>query len=299
MAMQTTGFISLFDIQEEFGGTNPISINEYYNSASGIPSSGLISLADFYGTSNAYDATTASGTSVINGQSNLQEIVLSDYVSAGGTFLIPSGFWIWSNSTSTPAIKVDVANVTIENYGKIIGKGGSGAAGWSGSGQAGGPAINITATGVTINNYNNAYIAGGGGGGAISDGGSGSGGGGGGGAGGGGNGGQLNAYGYTNPHNSGGQGGGAGGGGGTYGVDWAGGGWWAGYGGGGGRILPGTGGGNGGSAGNPGGNATHGGGGGWGARGGSAGGYPGGAGGAAISGTSRTLNNSGIIYGSV
>ena len=51
MVLQSSGAISLNDIQNEFGGSNPIGINEYYSVASGIPSSGTISLNQFYGTS--------------------------------------------------------------------------------------------------------------------------------------------------------------------------------------------------------------------------------------------------------
>ena len=55
MALQTSGAISLADVQTEFGGNNPISLSEYYGVASGIPSSSTISLGDFYGKS-AYTA---------------------------------------------------------------------------------------------------------------------------------------------------------------------------------------------------------------------------------------------------
>jgi hypothetical protein len=51
MTLQSSGPISLLDVQNEFGGSNPIGINEYYGRAAGIPSSGTISLADFYGKS--------------------------------------------------------------------------------------------------------------------------------------------------------------------------------------------------------------------------------------------------------
>lgn len=52
MPLQTSGAISLLDIANEFGGSTPHSINEYYGVASGVPSSGAIDFADFYGTSN-------------------------------------------------------------------------------------------------------------------------------------------------------------------------------------------------------------------------------------------------------
>ena len=55
--LQTTGAISLLNIQTEFGGANPISLNEYYlnglyttgTGAAGIPTSGQIALNQFYG----------------------------------------------------------------------------------------------------------------------------------------------------------------------------------------------------------------------------------------------------------
>lgn len=59
MALQSSGAISLLDIQNEFGGSNPIGINEYYrggayvpSSQTSIPTSGTIDFADFYGTSS-------------------------------------------------------------------------------------------------------------------------------------------------------------------------------------------------------------------------------------------------------
>lgn len=51
MTFQSSGPIGLNDVQTEFGGSNPIDINEYYGK-SGIPASGTISLNDFYGKSN-------------------------------------------------------------------------------------------------------------------------------------------------------------------------------------------------------------------------------------------------------
>lgn len=64
MALQSSGAISLYDIQNEFGGSNPISISEYYGVASGIPSSGTISIGDFYGASAA---STGSSTIQVRG----------------------------------------------------------------------------------------------------------------------------------------------------------------------------------------------------------------------------------------
>jgi hypothetical protein len=59
MTLPSSGAISLQDIQTVFGGDNPIGINEYYlngiyttgDGAAGIPTSGTISLNNFYGKS--------------------------------------------------------------------------------------------------------------------------------------------------------------------------------------------------------------------------------------------------------
>jgi hypothetical protein len=51
MTLQASGAISLANVQTEFGGSNPIGINEYYAAAAGVPGSGTISLNNFYGKS--------------------------------------------------------------------------------------------------------------------------------------------------------------------------------------------------------------------------------------------------------
>ena len=65
MALQSSGAISLANIQTEFGGSNPISMNEYYrggglvpSSVTAVPASGTIDMADFYGTSNVSPMST-------------------------------------------------------------------------------------------------------------------------------------------------------------------------------------------------------------------------------------------------
>lgn len=61
MPLQTSGTISLANIQTEFGGANPIAISEYYAGGTyvpagtsgtngAVPSSGQISFSKFYGT---------------------------------------------------------------------------------------------------------------------------------------------------------------------------------------------------------------------------------------------------------
>jgi len=337
MPLPSSGAISLNEIHIEVGGTtgSQVSLNDTDVRALISSTAGTqIDFDDFYGASSAVTLTSG-GT--VNGQDQRQEITVSSFISSGGTLIIPSSIWVWSNSTSTAALTIDIP-CTIQNSGKIIGCGGRGGDGGGGgaNGLTGGPAIKINSSisGVTITNNSGGYIAGGGGGGGGY---SGAGGGAGGGSGGRYSstqsyttGGALNAVGnptsaFSSIYYSGqyptGRGGGAGGGGGAYdpdGSDRGGGG-----GGAGGRQLPGSGGygagqqsigvtwangysgyGNnaGGSAGNAGNTRYYrkgGGGGGWGASGGSGEGGSGASGGSAIadSGNTYTLTNNGTIYG--
>ena len=65
MTLPTSGPLTLADIQTEFGGSNPIGLNEYYaggglvptgttGTYGAVPTSGTLSVHDFYGTSNSY-----------------------------------------------------------------------------------------------------------------------------------------------------------------------------------------------------------------------------------------------------
>jgi hypothetical protein len=170
MPLQSLGPISFNDIQNEFGGTNPISLDEYYGAADGIPASGEISIFSFYGKANTFAFTVAANTT------NADLYTLA--VNAGWDEVRPlqctidSNVYVYSTSTSTPALSISGTfpnGVTVINDGKIIGMGGAGgntgpAGGGAGQvGGAGGTAIDVSST-VTI--VNNSIIAGGGGGGS-------------------------------------------------------------------------------------------------------------------------------------
>jgi len=73
MAIQTSGIITLSDIQTEFGGSNPVSLSEYYAGGSYVPSgtsgsngavptSGEIAVSDFYGTQSGITITVTEGS---------------------------------------------------------------------------------------------------------------------------------------------------------------------------------------------------------------------------------------------
>ena len=283
MALQTSGPISLNDMHVEVGGSsnslcsvNDADIRDLISRGANTSQN----FQEYYGKSA--ETSLPSGGNV-NGQAQLKDINASSYISSGGTLRIPSSMWVWSDSTSTAALTIDIP-CTVINDGKIIGCGGRGGnAGYNSStysGVAGGPAINVTSSGVTITNSSGAYIAGGGGGGSTFSvvhtsgtyqmGGGGAGGGAGGGNGGSGGarsgnstsggsnatGGALNATGangsYSDPYTGGGDsyasagtGGGAGGGAGGAGGQQQ----YLADGGAGGRILPGSGGSGGGASG--------------------------------------------------
>lgn len=65
MALQTSGAISLSDIQGEFGGSNPISMSEYYRNGSYVPSTiSSTTTSSWYGQfSPAYYFIQPAGTS--------------------------------------------------------------------------------------------------------------------------------------------------------------------------------------------------------------------------------------------
>ena len=74
MALPSSGVLTLADIQTEFGGTNPIDLSEYYRGGglvpdsgpnAAIPTSGVISVSDFYGAANLINLDfTVQGTLV-------------------------------------------------------------------------------------------------------------------------------------------------------------------------------------------------------------------------------------------
>ena len=181
MAIQGSGAISFSDIQTEFGGSNPISMSEYYAGGANVPSgtgsvptSGAINLTIFYGTSNRVSITlTLTGN-------NLRYNIFNN---RGGTYsagntdvtLVNNGN-IYSG-TATAALDTGTGwtagdTITIDNNSNIIGHGGNGGAGGGGTntvqaggaGGAGSTAIQLRFN-TTINNSGGIISGGSGGGG--------------------------------------------------------------------------------------------------------------------------------------
>ncbi len=183
MALPSSGTITLAQIQTEFGGSSPTSLSEYYRGGAyvtsnntNVPTSGTISLSNFYGAARLFSFTISSNQT----NANLRSLAVAAGwdQSAPVAATIGSGVYISSNSTGTPALTVDgsfPAGVTLINSGFIVGMGGNGGAGanWNGNGagaagSAGGLALSVSVA-VSINNAGT--IAGGGGGGGGGQGG--------------------------------------------------------------------------------------------------------------------------------
>lgn len=175
MAIKTSGSLSIQDIVNEFGGTPPHSLDEYYRGGSrvpnvdlnnNVPTSGQISLEDFYGAVNIFFLTISQNTQELN--------VLDAATNAGWNgqsiirVVVNSGIYVWSDDVTKGGIIIgdSAYPIQIYNSGYIIGRGGDGGNA-SAPGQNGGPAITVGNTQLSVVNYSNAYIAGGGGGGGA------------------------------------------------------------------------------------------------------------------------------------
>lgn len=181
MALQLTGPINMQDLATEFGGGVPHALSEYYRGGglvpnasanNNIPTSGPISLGNFYGGTNRLSVTVTISSNQTNYVFNTAKV--PGYVAGimDVTFVINSGVILSASSTGAYAGNVDTSwnsgdTVRIINNGFIIGGGGVGGRGGDqngngSSGASGGPAF-IAQRPVTITNNNT--IAGGGGGG--------------------------------------------------------------------------------------------------------------------------------------
>ena len=121
MALPSSGTISLNDLQTEFGGSNPIEISEYYRGGSrvpnitvnnSVPTSGQISLSNFYGAQAADPNPTAfdfsniglSGSDFASGNTNTVTItginvpITLDFRTTAGSLQV-SGFGFPSASS--------------------------------------------------------------------------------------------------------------------------------------------------------------------------------------------------------
>lgn len=166
MACPSSGEIKISDLVAEFGGSAPHGLTEYYRNGgevpgnnTNVPTSGQISLTQFYSAVNEIQQTYSATTTNLNlatvfgnnwGSTVPKRVIINSGVTIGATsgnyaINIPSGM---------------AGTLVIDNNGSIEGHGGAA------NGGTGGNAIHATSTtGVTINNNSGASIKAGGGGG--------------------------------------------------------------------------------------------------------------------------------------
>ena len=93
MAVPSSGAVSIQDLVDEFGGSTPHSISEYYRGGSlvpnvsannSVPTSGEVSLTDFYGAVDATFIAASGGTETTSGDYKIHTF------NSNGTFTVNS-----------------------------------------------------------------------------------------------------------------------------------------------------------------------------------------------------------------
>ena len=178
MAIQESGVIKLSEIRDEFVGSDPINLSDYYRNGIYVPSnnllvptSGAISMGNFYGAVRQFTFTI---TEDISTPQDLATLATAAGWDGTSPLVVINDAIISSNTTSTAALTVGddfPAGVTLINNGYIVGMGGAGGIAddsffsafyYGTDGYPGGDALSV-ANSITIENYGT--IAGGGGGG--------------------------------------------------------------------------------------------------------------------------------------
>lgn len=172
MALPSSGTITLAQIQTEFGGSNPVGLSEYYRGGlyvtannTNVPTSGAISLSNFYGAVKQFSFTISSNKT----NASLRTLAIDAGWNQADRLVatIAANVVLSANSTAASALTVSgsyPSGVELVNNGYIIGMGGAGG-NYGAAGNAGGTALSV-ASSITITN--NWVIGGGGGGGGSS-----------------------------------------------------------------------------------------------------------------------------------
>jgi len=157
MAVPLTGPISLTDIASEFGGSNPISLTEYYKGgayvldtdfAPNVPRSGTISLSDFRGarktTYNTITVTSVGDNFIVLPATFVGNIMIVQQVGGGGGGGGPDS---QPGYPGYGGLQISGGNIAA-NPGDIVNLyvGGGGGAGGSGGGGGGGGGGKIICT---------------------------------------------------------------------------------------------------------------------------------------------------------
>lgn len=170
MALPSSGTITLNDIKTEFGGSTPVQLSDYYRGGAyvttnntNVPTSGAISLSNFYGAVKQFSFTISTNYST---PQNLRTLALAAGWNGSDAVLATNNAKITSNTTASPALTISGSfpnGLVFVNNSYIVGMGGTGGSP-DNVGNPGGTALTVAST-VTITN--NGTIAGGGGGGGA------------------------------------------------------------------------------------------------------------------------------------
>jgi hypothetical protein len=119
MTLPASGPITFLQLQGEFGGSTPITMTEYYGADTGIPTSGQISMSQFYGKSAADPLTYLGSSNNVDNAAisltgmGLQQGDLVIFYSAVsndfGTNSIPSGYTTIASLTQGSTNRVKMA----------------------------------------------------------------------------------------------------------------------------------------------------------------------------------------------
>lgn len=102
MALPSSGPLSINDIAVEFGGAAPHSLSEYYGVAAGVPTSGAISINNFYGTSSAPSVVES-----VQSTTGSKTITLSQAYDSSHTFVIVAMASHWTGGAVPSYVTID------------------------------------------------------------------------------------------------------------------------------------------------------------------------------------------------
>ena len=173
MACPSSGEIKITDLVSEFGGDVPHAITEYYRDGTyvpgnntDVPTSGAVSLTDFYSAVNEILITLSSDTENYQCATAFNSASSGSWTSTVPKRLVINNGVLVGGTQQTPAITIDAqmaGTLTIQNSGQVMGTAGA-------AGAAGGNAILVStdaSSSITWNNLSGAALYGGGGGGGA------------------------------------------------------------------------------------------------------------------------------------
>jgi hypothetical protein len=177
MALPASGTLSLSDIKTEFNGVNPIAMGSYYRGGTyvtanntSVPTSGAISISNFYGASNTVGTTWTQATTYTNSTLSVIGVVYGNsiYVATGyalapfanTTIMYSADGNTWTTSTALYSILGNgvFRSISFANGYFIVNDGtGTGSAAYSTNGTSW-TAINIAAGGAVASYIKQAVI---------------------------------------------------------------------------------------------------------------------------------------------